>query len=205
MLGPGGFHIGLAGDFGDGFVELVDHGLGCAGGRHQAQPDGGFVTGHAGFGQGRHFGHHVRALEAGGGQCLDFAGAHLLGHGGDGVKHQVNLAADHVSAGARAAFVGHVNGIDVGHALEQFAGHVIRRAGAGRCVVQLAGVGLGEGEQVFEVVGCHLGVGDQHQVGVINGRHGHKVAHQHKRLDRDQRLVDGVRVGHQQQRVAVSR
>ena len=46
---------------------------------------------------------------------------------------------------------------------------------------------------------------DQHQVGIVDRRHRYEVAQQRIRLVRDQRLVDRLRIRHQQQRVAVRR
>ena len=43
------------------------------------------------------------------------------------------------------------------------------------------------------------------QVGIVERRHRHEIAHQLERLVRDQRLVGRVRVRHHQQRVAVGR
>ena len=44
-----------------------------------------------------------------------------------------------------------------------------------------------------------------HEIGIVDRRHRRKVAHQHERLVGDQRLVGGVGVRHQEQRVAVGR
>jgi hypothetical protein len=71
--------------------------------------------------QGRYLWQHFGALLAGNGQGAHFAGAHLLGHGGDRIEHHVHLPADDIRAGARAAFVGDVDHVDLRHAFEQFA------------------------------------------------------------------------------------
>ena len=96
---------------------------------------------------------------------------------------------------------------DVGaaHGFEQLAGHVIGRAGARGGVVEVAGLGLQQRQELLQVLGRHRGVHHHQQVGVVDGRHRHEIAHELVGAVRQQRLVDGVRVRHHQQRVAVGR
>ena len=71
----------------------------------------------------------------------------MLGAGRNVVEHHLHLAGDQIGERRRAAAVGHVDHVDAGQHLEQFAGHVDRRAVAGRRHVELAGIGLGVGDQ----------------------------------------------------------
>ena len=66
----------------------------------------------------------------------------------DVLQRHRHAAADHV--GEDRAAIGHVDDVDAGQALEQFAGDVLRRADAGRGVGQLAGLRLGERDQLGE-------------------------------------------------------
>ena len=93
--------------------------------------------------------------------------------------------------------------LDAGHDVEKFAGHVRGAAGTGRCHVDLAGVGLG--------------VGDEFRNGFGRNRRMHQNRHRHPddAGDRgnvaneieieffEQRGVDRVGHGRQQQRIAV--
>jgi hypothetical protein len=96
-----------------------------------------------------------------------------------------------------------VHDVEAGHRLEQLAGHVIGRAGAGRRVIELPGLGLRERNQLLQRSGLHVGIHDEHEIRIVDRRDRREIAHQRERLVRHQRLVDRVRVRHQQQRVAV--
>ena len=80
-----------------------------------------------------------------------------------------------------------------------------RLADARRGIRHAARFGLGRLDQLVERVERRAGLGHEHEVGIVDRRDRHEVAHQLERLVRDQRFVDGVRVRHQQQRVAVGR
>ena len=186
-------------------VELVDDRLRRAGRRHDAEPDGGLVARQAGLGDGRHVRQHGRARRAGGAERPHLAGLDVRRHGGDGVEHHLHVAADGVGARFAAAAVRHMHDVGVAHGFEQLAGHVIGRAGPRRGIVELARLGLQQRHELLQVLGRHGRVHHHHQVGVVDRRHRHEVAHQVERLGGDQRLVDGVGVRHHQQRVAVGR
>ena len=109
---------------------------------------------------------------------------------------------DVVERGCRAA-IGHVGHLDPGHALEQFACHVRRRAGAGRRVGELALLLLGVGDEFLHRL-CRRGV-----------RHAHVEGEAHQQRDRRkigervvgeravERAVDRQRRTPDQHRVAV--
>ena len=56
-----------------------------------------------------------------------------------------------VTAGAAAA-IRHVQHVDAGHDVHQFAGELLRIADAGRRERQLPGIGLGVGDQLLRIV-----------------------------------------------------
>ena len=58
----------------------------------------------------------------------------------------IHLAGEQIGHRLRRAAVGDVDEIDAGHGLEQLTGQVDRCAIAGRCHVQLAGIGFGIGD-----------------------------------------------------------
>ena len=51
--------------------------------------------------------------------------------------------------------------LDAGHRLEQLGRKMARRAGAGAAVIQLAGLALGQRDQLGDGIGLQLGMGDQ--------------------------------------------
>ena len=58
------------------------------------------------------------------------------------------MAAEQVIDGCSAAAIGHVDDVDAGLLAQELAGEMVRRAGAGGAVVELAGIGLGIGDHV---------------------------------------------------------
>ena len=129
----------------------------------------------------------------------------MLGAGWNVVEHDLHLAGKHIGKRRRAAAIGHMHHVDAGEHLEEFTGHVDRGPVAGRCHVELAGIGLGIGDQ--------LGDGLDRQ----RGMHHHDVGEANDARDRlhlldeieielvVERGVDRVRRSDQQQRVAVRR
>jgi len=89
--------------------------------------------------------------------------------------------------------------------LNQLAGHVVGRARPRRRIRQRTRFGLRELQQFAEIARRQIAARHQHEVGRADRRDRREVAQQLKRLVRNQRLVDGVCVRHQQQRVAVGR
>src|ERR1035437_3392983 len=136
LLVPGFLHVGPFDDFRNLRIEPVDHRLRRSSRRHEADPDGGFITWHAGLGHRRHVGQDRRALLAGG--CQRSYPPALRGrrHGGDRIHHHLHLPAHHAGARVAAALVGNVHDVHVRHRLEKLAGHVVRRSGARGCVVK---------------------------------------------------------------------
>src|ERR1019366_10510347 len=130
LLVPGFLHVGPFDDFRNLRIEPVDHRLRRSSRRHEADPDGGFITRHAGLGHRRHVGQDRRALLAGG--CQRSYPPALRGrrHGGDRIHHHLHLPAHHAGARVAAALVGNVHDVHVRHRLEKLAGHVVRRPGA---------------------------------------------------------------------------
>ncbi len=126
-------------------------------------------------------------------------------HGRQRVEHGVDLAAEQVVVGGRAALVRDVRNVGAGALLEHLEGQVLERADATRAVAQFAGRGFGGGQQLLQ--GLVFRIGAHHQ------RLGH-AGHVH---DRRQfaRVVAGVAVqvgcrcqraaGPEQQGVAVRR
>ena len=65
------------------------------------------------------------------------------------------MAADEIVCRQRAAAIGHVDDVDTGLLLEQFAGEMMRRSDARRTELQLAGIGLGVGDQLGHGIRRH--------------------------------------------------
>ena len=96
---------------------------------------------------------------------------------------------------------------EAGELLEQFAGEVAHRAGAGRAVGQLARIGLGVGDELLERLRRHRGVNDdrggrdreqrdRHKVLdriVRHLRHGHRVEHHRAGAAENERVAVGRR------------
>ena len=61
------------------------------------------------------------------------------------------MAADEIRQCRRIAFVGHVNDLQPGHGVQQFAGKMRDAAAAGRSEVHLAGAGFCQSDQFLEI------------------------------------------------------
>ena len=121
------------------------------------------------------------------------------------VEHDLHLAGKHIGERRRAAPVGHVLHVDAGQHLEQFARHVDRGSVAGRRHVELAGIGLGVGDQLGNGLDRQRGM-HQHDVGEANdARDRLHLLHEIERQLVVERGVDRIRRRDQQQRVAVRR
>ena len=135
--------------------------------------------------------HDRRALQRGDREPAQLALAHhrqdrahvLQGHG--------DAAADHV--GEHRAAIGHVDDVDAGLPLEQFAGDVLRRADAGRRIGQLARLRLGERDEFGKALRRHVVVDGENARHHQKTRHRRKVALHVVGLAGQQRRVDGQR------------
>ena len=72
------------------------------------------------------------------------------------------MAAEHVGDGGRDPAIGNVHDVDVGGRLEQFAGEVGDRAGAGRAEIDLAGIGAGIDDELGNAVHAERRMNNQH-------------------------------------------
>ena len=73
------------------------------------------------------------------------------------------MAGDEILHRRTGAAIGHVLDVGLGEDLEQFAGEMMRGAGAGRAVIQLAGIGLQIVDELLERLGRDLvGIDDDH-------------------------------------------
>ena len=184
-------------------MNLVCDGRRRLGRGHQARPGHGHKTrqdfihrGHIRQGRVTLFATHCDDLEL---FLLD-----LRHGGGQALEHQVHLARHEVGVGGRAAFVGNVDDIQTGGELEQFPGQVGGGARTAGGVIELAGVGLGVGDQFPQVVGWHLGVGQQHIRVGGDHRDGNKLVRVVAQFF-VKALVDGERPGgRQHQGVAIT-
>ena len=116
------------------------------------------------------------------------------------------MAADHVLQRGRGALVGHVHDIDLGLGLEQFAGQMRGRAIAGRGEIELAGLRLGERDQLLQRFRRHVRI-DHQDIGLrADQRDRHEILLRAVGELFVQALVGGedAVVAHQQ-RVAVGR
>ena len=121
-------------------------GLRRAGRPHQGKPRGRLEARKARFVQGRQVGRVGRALQRGDADAAHPAVAHQR-QAGAGVLDADRHDAAH-DVGQVGAAIGDVLHLDAGEMAEQLARHVLRRADARRAVAELAGIGLGVGDQV---------------------------------------------------------
>ena len=142
-------------------VEFCDHILRRAGRRGEAIPANDFEARQR-FRHGRQLGRQRRALRSGYRQRADFAGLGERQQRGRGTEHHRNLAASEIGRRGSRALVRHVDDVDASRVLEQLAGQVQRRADPGRAIGQLAGIGLGIGDQFGDGFDRQIVVHRQH-------------------------------------------
>ena len=121
------------------------------------------------------------------------------------VEHDLDLSAHEIDQRRRVAAVRHVHQIDAGHHLEQLAGHMQRRADAARAHVDLARIGLGVGDELRNGLRRQLRSNHHHLRDANDAGDRRRVAQKIEIEMLIKRGVDGVRTGHQQQRVTVGR
>src|SRR6516225_3158688 len=97
------------------------------------------------------------------------------------------------SARTLRAAIRHVHDIDVGHALEQFAGQVISRTVAGRSEIEFARLFLRQRDQLLHAVRRHAGIDDQHDGRRRKQRDGSEVLGRIEGKLAIEGLVDGER------------
>ena len=159
-----------------------------------------------GLGDGRHIGQQRRALRLGDAEQLEPAGLDVLEALRAGGEEQLHLSADRVGDRRRAAAIRHVQHLDAGHALEQRGAQMIGRAGPGRRIGDLAGIGLGVGDELRDRVRRHRRV-HHHGVGHVGEqRDRREILHAVERHGGEQSVVHGVHAhGVEQDGVAVRR
>ena len=130
--------------------------------------------------QRRHLGQMAGARSCGNTERLELAAPdQRCRRSGIGEIHR-HMTRHHVVERLTATAIGHVLHLDAGHVHEQLAENVMHRADAGGCVAELAGLALGERNQLFHVLHAERGMHDQHE------RHGRK---QHDRREILVRIV----------------
>ena len=124
---------------------------------------------------GRHVRQFVPALGARHGDRAEFAGVDVRHQDHRAVDGEMGPPGQHVGHRLRRALVGHVGDVDPGLDLEQRAEQMRRRAEP-RAEIQLAGVGLGVGDELRDRLGRHL------------VRHHHDMRQQREARDRREHL-----------------
>src|SRR5438876_2656807 len=116
----------------------------------------------ADFIQGRHAGQQRRAPERGDGECLDTPFPDMDDGRGELVHHRLDLAAQQVGKRRAAAFVRHMQQLQVGLPHQQLDRQMVRRAVAGGSDAHLSGFCFYEGEEFLEGRGQRLRCHRQH-------------------------------------------
>ena len=199
------------GDFGgtdrafDRRGEFFDHRLRRSGRRHDAHPQHALVAGQSHLGDGRHLRQLRRTCPRRVGERAQLARRDVLIGGRIGVHLELHLSGQQVGHGGRGAAIRNMRDLDAEAAQQQLHRDVRQRAVAGRGIVQLAGIGLGVGDEALEVRERRRRMAHQ-QLGHFR-HHGdrHEILLGVERQFRLQRRVDGVVRRGEQQRVAVGR
>ena len=155
------------------------------------------------IGDGRQVGQQRRARRRGHRQRADLAAFDVRDRGRHGVEHELHLAADQVGHRIARAAVRHVHHVDAGHHLELLARHVDAGADAGRGEVELAGIGLGVGDQFRDGLDRQVVVHDHHVGRARRAGDRRDVAQEIEVQVLVERVVDHVARHPLQQRVAV--
>jgi hypothetical protein len=127
-------------------------------GRVQAVPLRHLKTGVAALGHRGHVGQLRQALFGAGGDAAQLARLDVRQDGGRAHAGGFEPAGQQVGELRAGAAVGHVQHEDAGGHLQVFKRQVPGAAVAGRAVVELAGPGLGQRDELLEVVRRHAGV-----------------------------------------------
>ena len=172
--------------------------------RHDAAPAAGFKT-RDGIANRRHVRQLRHARRGGDAERAQLAGLDMADARRDAADAGHELAAEQVGHHLVLAHIGHVNDVDAGHHLEQFDGEIRRRAGGRRADAELAGIGLGIGDEAGDVLRLKRRVHFQHQRDAIDGADRRGVAREVVRQVGEQRRVHGIGRRGEEQRVAVRR
>ena len=120
-----------------------------------------------------------------------------------GSNANVQLAAHEIGQHRRRAAIGHVHDVDAGHHLEQLASHVLRAAVAGRPQVELAGIGLGVGDELGHGPGRHRRIHVHDERIAHDARNRRDIADEIEAQLVIERRIDGIERPGQQEGVAV--
>ncbi len=126
----------------------------------------------------------------------------VVEHAGD---HRRNLPGEHVIEARPDALVGNVSDVDARHGLQQLHGEMRVGAGAGRRVGQIAGLALGERDELGERARLDRGMHRQHARQRHDDRDRREIAHRVEQHLLVGQMIDRQRAGGHQQRVAVGR
>src|SRR5262249_1463000 len=145
-------HLGIGEGGIDLFVELADdlgrRGLWCA----DAKPDARLVARHE-LSHRRDVRQRVRARRSGDCESAQLASPDVLNRSDSGGEVDLRLACEEISKCRPRAAIGQVNHVDAGHHLEKLAGGVAVSSGARRRHGELAGIGLGIGDELGNRLG----------------------------------------------------
>src|SRR5262249_23144422 len=106
-------------------------------------------------------------------QDPDLAGRQVGNGGRKAQECHLDVAAEQIVDSGAAAAIRHVDDVDPGFLARELAGEVVRGGGAGRAVVELAGIGSGIGDHVRDGLGGKVGMdrkADDVRPGIDDGR-----------------------------------
>ncbi len=205
-LAHGLLHVRIVGHGDQDLGKLADDRLRRLGRRDDAVPGLGDEVRHDRLVHRRHIGEIRAALERGDGERARRARLDLrqgVGHVGEG---QVDLAGDHRRGRGRAALERDVHHAGAGAGLEQRHRIMRQAADAARTVVELAGIGLGIGDEFGQRLHRQLLAGEEDVRRAIDQRDRREIAHRVVGHVLVGRRDDTVRAGiAHDQRVAVGR
>ena len=196
-------HIGVGQRGQHLFVQPGNHLLGRFGGRGQGVPRGHIKVRHATLHHGGHIGHLGRALVTQNGQRAHRLGVHLAHHGPQNFDGHIHLTAAQCRGERRRAVEGHDQKVQPGARLEQLGRQMLGAADVDGAHIELAGVGLGVGQQFSQVLERRARRGQHRQIEIAQGGHRSKVALGVKRQALEQARTHRRAIGHEQQGVAI--
>jgi len=129
--------IGQAGT--DLFIEPVDNRLRSVSRRTDTVPSARFITRNE-FGQRRNIRERRRTCRRSDGQSAEFALTYKPDRARQIIEGYLHPIHHQIGVCKRKPAVGHIENVGLGHQLEQFSGHMHRRAVSSRCIGELAGI-----------------------------------------------------------------